>query len=202
MYSYAITTPLAALAATVYLAVPASADGDHPDYSEHGIFDGFPGVSDDYTPWLDIEQPDFSIYATGVLPWHYAYGLDIGGDDFGFTGESIGAVDGLGGAIDLRAGSLEVTNAETYGDYITNPADPTGEGYYCLICNEFQLALGGHDLTAILNVFSNALPQLEIYSDGQNVFGDALTNVAGLDDMWWFTPPDFPALDLPEIFSP
>jgi hypothetical protein len=199
----------AALTAAMLLgfAPYAKADDDTsiPDYSAHGIFDGFPGVSTDYTPWLDIEQPGFGVYETGVLPWHYAYGLNLGDDDYGFTGESIGAVDGLGGTVDFRAAGLEVTNAETYGNYVTDLAHPGSEGDYCVLCNQFQVADDGHSVDAIVNIFSNALPQLEIDYDGKDVFGDALSNGEGpanaLDPLWWFTPADFPNLDLLDIFG-
>jgi hypothetical protein len=197
------------IALLVGFAPHAAADddtsGNLPDYSAHGIFDGYPGVSDDYTPWFEIENPGFNIYDDGVLPWHYEYGINLGTDDLGFAGESIGAVDGLGGAVDFRLNGLELTGAETYGNWIADPTNPDSEGFYCIICYGFQTTVGGHDLTTTLNVFSNAMPQLEVDLDGKDVFGDALSNGAGpasaLDPQWWFTPEDFPNLDLPDIFG-
>jgi hypothetical protein len=187
------------------VADDATDNGGIPDYSEHGIFDGFPFVSDDYTPWLNIETPGFNVYGSGVLPWHYGYGINVGDDDFGLTGESIGAVDGLGGTLDLRLGGLEVTNAESYGNWIADPANPDSEGFYCVICNEFQTSFDGQDLTFTLNVFSNALPQFELDFDGERVLGIASSNGEGpasaLDPQWWFTPEGFPNLDLVDIFG-
>jgi hypothetical protein len=203
----AIVSATSLAAITLSLAPHATADSDDgvPDYSEHGIFDGFPFVSSDYTPWLNIEEPGFNIEGSGVLPWHFQYGLNVGDAENGFTGESIAAVDGLGGAVDFRAGGLELTNAETYGNYIANPADPSGEGYYCVICNTFQVSDDGNSVNAVLNVFSNAAPQLEIDYNGTDIFGDALSNGAGaasaLNPDWWFTPDDFPNLNLLDIFG-
>jgi hypothetical protein len=193
-------------AAMLSLAPQAVADSDDlPDYSEHGIFAGFPFVSDDYTPWLNIEDQGFNVYGSGVLPWHFNYGINLGDADSGFTGESIGAVDGLGGTVDIRSNGLDFTNAETYGNYISNPANPDTEGFYCVICNEFQVSAGDNDVTAILNVFSNAAPQLEIDYNGEDIFGDALSNGSGpasaLNPDWWFTPEDFPNLNLLDIFG-
>ncbi|HET9876873.1 MAG TPA: hypothetical protein VFQ37_14075 [Mycobacterium sp.] len=161
------------------------------DADEGGIFSGWPTLP----PILkfDIESPGLSVYnAGGLLPWQYGYGLALGG----LTVESAGTENGLGGVISLHFGALDLTltNVQSYGNWLGSGDDY----YYCLICNQFSVDVSGlsEPITAKLNIFTNALPQLELDTPWGD-FGSALSNTDAVSDMLSGSlPTDFPAVDI------
>jgi hypothetical protein len=158
-----VTTSALAAAGTGDSSSPILEDSPPSDYYQgyhDGIFSGFPDTPPIFPFNTSLPGGGYIYGDGGILPWDFGYGvspnglaLDTGGTD-----------QGLVGLIDYNpSGPFEISNVETYGNYVW-PAGSTEPEYYCLICNQFSIELPGMNspIVSSLNIFTNGLPQLEI----------------------------------------